>query len=183
VVKAFTPKEPRRTDWARAVSDVLAEDCILGTAGGHCTEIGHELTVAHVEDIIYRDLDVMFAHQFGSPFGIHAGDRAAVRRVSWERVRVDHCYHQIMDLRVMRSRYNHDTERGSIADLSFTDIDWSTTPFNAGYTVGAIAGFDAAHRVDGVRFTRFRRDGVAARSADDLDLLFRHADGIVFQPG
>jgi len=82
----------------------------------------------------------------------------------------------------MRSRYSRDAERGSIADVAFTDIDWWTTPYNSGYTLGAIAGFDSAHRVDGVRFTRFRKDGVAAASADDLDLLFRHADHVTFEP-
>jgi hypothetical protein len=97
-------------------------------------------------------------------------------------VAIEHCYHQLLDLRVMRSRYSRDAERGSIADVAFTDIDWWTTPFNAGYTLGAIAGHDAAHRVAGVSFTRFRRDGVAAASADDLDLLFRHADGVEFHP-
>lgn len=179
VVKAFQPKLARNP-WARAVADILVEDCVLGTSGGHCMEIGHELTVPTVEDIRFRGIDVMFAHAFGSPFGIHAGDRAAVRRVAFEHVAIEHCYHQLMDLRVMRSRFNRDTERGSISEVSFTDIDWWTTPYNAGYTLGAIAGFDAAHRVDGVRFTRFRRDGVAAASADDLDLLFRHADRIEF---
>jgi hypothetical protein len=182
VIKAFRPREGRSTDWARPVAGVTAEDCILGTFGGTCMEIGHELTVPSVEDVTFRDIDVLFAHGFGSPFGIHAGDRAAVRRVRWERVRVEHCYHQVLDLRVMRSRFNHDPERGSIADVSFTDIDWWTTPYNAGYTLGSVAGFDPAHRVDGVRFVRFRRDGVGARSADDLDLLFRHADRVEFSP-
>lgn len=182
VIKAFRPAEPRRTDWSRPVSGIVAEDCVIGTYGGQCTEIGHELTVPQVEDVVFRNLDVLFAHQFGSPFGIHAGDRAAVRRVAWEGVRIEHCYHQILDLRVMRSRYNHDAERGSIAGVSFRDIDWWTTPFNAGYTVGAIAGWDAAHRVRDVRFERFRKDGVAVRSADDLDLLFRHADDVSFSP-
>lgn len=182
VVKAFRASVSKNTDWARPVSDIVAEGCIVGTFGGHGMEIGHELTVASVEDVTFRDIDVMFAHQFGAPFGIHDGDRAAVRRVRFERIRVEHCYHQILDLRVMKSRYSRDSERGSIANVAFTDIDWWTTPYNEGYTLGAIAGFDPAHRVDGVRFTRFRKDGVAAASADDLDLLFRHADRVVFDP-
>lgn len=180
VVKAFRPKEGRRTDWARPVQDIVCEGCVLGTWGGHSMEIGHELTVPSVEDVAFRDIDVMFAHAFGGPFGIHNGDRAAVRRVAWERVRIEHCYHHILDLRVMRSRFNTDEQRGSVADVSLTDIDWWTTPFNAGYTSGWIGGHDAAHRVSGVRFARFRRDGVPAASADDLDLLFRHADDVVF---
>jgi hypothetical protein len=182
VVKAFRPRgsDLPAADWARPVSGVLVEDCTVGTWGGHGLEIGHELTVGHIEDVSYRGIDVMFAHAFGAPFGIHAGDRAAVRRVRYEQVRVEHCYHQVLDLRVMRSRFSQDAERGSISDVAFTDIDWWTTPYNAGYTLGSIAGFDAAHRVSGVRFTRFRRDGVAAASADDLDLLFRHVDGVAF---
>lgn len=180
VVKAFQPREGSRVSWARPVDDIIFEDCTVGTYGGHGMEIGHELTVAHVQDVTFRNIDVLFAHRFGAPFGIHNGDRAAVRRVRWDQVRIEHCYHQILDLRVIKSRFNHDAERGSVADLTFTDIDWWTSPYNAGYTVGAIAGFTAEHRVDGVRFERFRRDGVTATSADALDLLFRHADNITF---
>ncbi len=180
-IKAFRLGLDETTlDWARPVSDIQVDHCILGTYGGHCMEIGHELRVPMVEGIAFSDIDVLFAHGFGAPFGIHAGDRATVRGVSWERVVVEHCYHQILDLRVMRSRFNLDEERGHIRDVSFTDIDWWTTTYNAGYTVAAIAGFDQAHRVEGVRFTRFRKDGVVASSIDDLDLLMRHADGVVF---
>ena len=182
VIKAFQPSEGSRVPWARPVERVRFEHCTVGTYGGHGMEIGHELTVSHVRDITFSDIDVLFAHRFGAPFGIHNGDRAAVRGVRWERVRIEHCYHQILDLRVMRSRFNHDAERGSIADLAFSDIDWWTSPYNAGYTIGAIGGFNAAHRISGVRFERFRRDGVAVGSADDLDLLFRHADDVSFHP-
>jgi hypothetical protein len=180
VIKAFPASEARASDWSRPVSDVTAEQCILGTFGGHSMEIGHELTVSHVEDIVFRDIDVLFAHGFGAPFGIHDGDRAAVRRVLWDKVRVEHCYHQILDLRVMRSRYSRDAERGSIADVRFRDIDWWTTRFNAGYTLGSIGGKDAAHRISRVAFERFRRDGTLVTSADDLDLMFRHADEVTF---
>ncbi len=180
-IKAFKAGDGDvRLDWARPVRDIQVDHCTLGTFGGHCMEIGHELTVPTVEGIAFSDIDVLFAHGFGAPFGIHAGDRARVARVSWNRVTIEHCYHQLLDLRVMRSRYNHDHERGSIADVSFTDIDWWRTEYNAGYTIGAIAGFDADHGVSGVRFTRFRRDGLVAASADDLDLLMRHVDGLVF---
>ncbi|HAT09578.1 MAG TPA: hypothetical protein DCS97_03070 [Planctomycetes bacterium] len=180
VIKAFPAGEARTSDWSRPVSDITAEQCILGTYGGHSMEIGHELTVSHVEDIVFRDIDVLFAHNFGGPFGIHNGDRAAVRRVLWERVRVDHCYHQILDLRVMRSRYSRDAERGSIADVRFRDIDWWTTRFNEGYTLGSIGGKDASHRISRVAFERFRRDGALVTSADELDLMFRHADDVTF---
>lgn len=182
VIKAFTPPEPGLSDWARPVSDIQATDCIIGTYGGHGMEIGHELTIDSVEDVTFRDIDVLFAHGFGAPFGIHDGDHAAIRRVRWERIRIEHCYHQILDLRVMRSRFSKDAGRGSIAEVSFTDIDWWTTPYNAGYTLGSIAGFDAAHRVAGVRFQRFRRDGIPMSSADELDLLFRHVDAVEFLP-
>jgi hypothetical protein len=180
VVKAFNPREGSRVPWAQPVSGITCEDCIVGTYGGHGMEIGHELTVSHVEDVAFRNIDVLFAHRFGAPFGIHDGDHATVRRVRWEQVRIEHCYHQILDLRVMRSRFSQDAERGHISDLTFRDIDWWTSPYNAGYTVGAIGGFDAQHRVSGVRFERFRRDGVAATSADDLDLLMRHVDHLSF---
>jgi hypothetical protein len=178
-VKAFTRHDAVETwtDWSRAVEDVVVEDCILGTFGGHGMEIGHELTVSHVRDVAFRCIDVLFAHHFGCPIAIHLGDRATVERITWERISIEHCYHMLLDLRIIRSRYSRDTSRGHLRDVRLSEVDWWTTKYNAGYTVSHIGGYDAEHRISGVHLG-LRIDGRPIASPDEFDLHTRHADGI-----
>lgn len=170
--------EPKHA-WVRSVKDIVVEDCIFGTYGGHCMEIGHELAVASVTDVVFRRCDVLFAHQFSVPFSIHVADRAAVSRVTWEEISIDHCYYRLIDFRVIKSRYSHDQERGTISDIVMRRIQWWTTNANAGYTTSCIGGYDEQHRVSRIRFEDIRIDNRRVTSLDELDLFTRHTDDMV----
>ncbi len=185
VVKALTyrdmPKDAR-VPWRGDVENVRVERCVLlNDRAGHAMEIGHELSTDHVRGIVFRDIDVLSVHGHGSVFSIHNGDRALVEDVLWERVRVEHHYDKLVDLRVIRSRYSRCEERGRVRGVVLRDIDVALSPYNAGYTVSLIGGYDAGHLVEDVRFENFRVNGVAVRDGDAFDLHTRHARGIRFE--
>ncbi|HSI07865.1 MAG: glycosyl hydrolase family 28 protein [Rariglobus sp.] len=168
--------------WSGNVEDVIVSRCIFyNTHGGSAMEIGYETSTDHIRDIRFEDIDVLAVHNFGSVFGIHTGDRAQVENVTWENIRVEHHYDKLVDIRVLWSRWNRDSERGRVRNLVFRNIRVVQSPPNAGYTLSVIAGYDAAHTVSGVLFDRFELGGRHVLNADQLDLVTRHADNVTFQ--
>lgn len=169
-------------NWTGPVEDVLVEGCAFyNDRGGSAMEIGYETRTDHIRNIVFRDIDVMAVHQFGSVFGIHNGDRACVENVLFEEIHVEHHYDKLFDFRVLHSRWNRDEQRGCIRNVTLRQIRVNRSIYNEGYTVCLIGGYDEAHTVEGVTFEDFQIDGRAVSSADDLDLYTRHARGIVFR--
>lgn len=166
-------------EWNEPVEDVLVEKCTFyKIRGGSAMEIGYETSTASIRNIRFRDIDVLAVHEFGSVFGIHNGDRACVDGVEWNDIRVEHHYDKLIDIRVVKSRWNLDAARGSIRNITLRDIRVIQSPFNAGYTLSVISGYSAAHPVSNVLLQRFELGGRIVRDADDLDLVMRHVQGL-----
>lgn len=182
VVKAFGSTEGRNAelgDWARDVEDVTFERSIVGNfLGGSALEIGHELPVGHVRNVVFRDIDVMFVHNHGSVYGIHHADSATIENVRFEKIRVAHCYDKLVDIRVIKSMWSKGEARGRIRGVVLEDCDWTTSIYNAGYTTSQIGGFDAEHLVEDVVFRNFRVDGKAIESLDEIELFTRNVNGV-----
>jgi len=143
-------------------------------------EIGYETSTDHIRNIRFEDIDVLAVHEFGAVFGIHNGDRAMVENVVWDNIRVEHHFDTLIDFRVLHSRWNVDAKRGGVRNITLRNIKAVQSPFNAGYTVSIISGFNAAHPVTDVTFENFELGGRLILNADDLDLVTRNAHGITF---
>jgi len=168
-------------DWGGEVSDLLVEGCAFyNDHGGAAMEIGYETRTERMRRIVFRDIDVMAVHDFGSVFGIHTGDRAHIEDVTWEDVRVEHHFDMLVDFRILHSRWNLDDERGHVRNVTLRRIRVQTDIYNEGYTVSVIGGWDADHTIEGVRFEDFQIDGKTILSADALPLYTNRASGIVF---
>ena len=169
-------------DWKGNVEDVLVTGCIFyNTHGGSAMEIGYETTTDFIRNIRFEDIDVLAVHEFGAVFGIHNGDRAQVENVTWDNIRVEHHFDTLLDVRVLKSRWNVDTERGHIRNITLRNIRALKSVHNDGYTVSIISGFDAEHPVTGVSFENFELGGRCVANADELDLVTRHAHDITFR--
>ena len=168
--------------WNGIVEDVKVSDSIFyNTLGGSAMEIGFELCTDLVRDIRFENIDVLAVHQFGSVFGIHNGDHATVENVTWENIRVEHHYDKLVDFRTLFSRWNKDTERGHIRNISLRNIQVSQNFANMGYSISVMSGFDAEHPVENVQFENFELGGKKVLNADMLDLVTRHAHSIEFK--
>lgn len=161
-------------DCRQNVENILVHRCVFANDGGSAMEIGHELSVDLARGITFRDIDVLHVHGMGAVFSLHNYDRSLVRDVLFENIRVEHCYNKLIDFRIARSRYSTDAERGHVSGVTLRDIDWTTTPFNAGYTFSVIGGWDADHAIEDVAIENFRIDGTRVRHLDELEIHTRH---------
>lgn len=186
VVKAFDlsnkliPGVP--LDCRESVDNVLAQHCTLANwHAGNAMEIGHELSVERIRGVTFRDIDVLHTHGSGAVFSIHNNDRALIENVVFENIRIEHCYDKLIDFRVSLSRYSTDKERGRIRNVTLRDIAWTRTPFNLGYTISLIGGWDADHTIEDVKIENFRIDGKPVRHLDELEICTRHCFGLHLQ--
>lgn len=168
-----------KMDWRGDVRNVRARNCVLYNAeAGNAMEIGFETQADVIEDIVFENIDVIGAHGQGGVFTIHNGDRAHIRRVRYDNIRIEHFYDKLVDFFIQHSRYSRDQDRGRVSDVVFSHIHGIEDRFN---TLSLIGGYDAEHRFDNIVFDNFFIGGRHIRSADDLNLYTRHAEGIEFR--
>ena len=173
-IKAFSP-------WSDDVENVHVRNCIfLNGEPGNVMEIGYELRAGRVTNVVFEDIDVLYAHGGGAVFSIHNGDRAIVDNIRWENIRVEHYWDKLIDFRVVFSRYNTDLERGSIRNVQLKNIRVFNASVNPGHSVSLISGFNSDKPARNVTLQDFYLNDKKALQADDLDLYVRNAEEIRF---
>lgn len=183
VIKAFEPKwrESSLPKWSQDVREVVVEGlAVANDTAGNALEIGHELRADSVSGIVFRNIDILHVHGHGAPFSINCADRASVSDVLYEDIRVEHHYDKLLNLRVIRSRYSIDEERGRIRGVTFRNVRVDQEACNPGYTVSLIGGWDESHLVEDLLFEDFRLGGRKVESLRDLDAYTRHVGEIRF---
>ena len=151
---------------------------LVNAAQGNAIEIGYELAADHVRNVQFHDIDVICVEGHGAVFSIHNGDRACVENITYENIRIEHCYDRFIDFRVLVSRYNEDEERGSIRNLLLKNIHWHVDRFNPGSTISLIGGYDANHTADSIHFENITLGDRKIQDVDELELHTRHASDI-----
>lgn len=181
-IKSSRGDSPLGVDWRGDVENVTARNCVLwNNQAGNALEIGHELQSEFVRHIRFQDIDILCVHGHGAPFSIHNGDRAMIENVVYENIRVEHHFDKLIDFRIMRSRYNHDEERGQVRKITLRNIEVTESIFNPGYTISVIGGWDSNHTIEGVHFENFRLGGRPVLKPEDLPLYTAHCREITFR--
>ncbi len=166
----------------RASRNILVEGCRLHNhGGGSALEIGHELRCEVVENITFRDCDIIAVHGHGAALCINAGEQATVRNVLYEDIRIDHYYEFLLHFRVMKSRYSRMEQRGQIRDVTLRNITVHDDIVNPGYSISVIGGFNPEHTVENVTIENLTRNGVKVTNLAELDCYIRDAHNIVFK--
>lgn len=155
--------------------------CLLKDPTGSTMEIGHELRCQTISDIRWEDCDILGAHGHGAVFSINNAECARVENIHYENIRVEHYFSRLIDFRVIQSRYSRLPERGHIRRVSLRDIAVRQSPFNAGYSISLIGGWDEQHRVEDVVLENIAFDGQRITRSDQLDLFTKQAGGIVIR--
>ena len=178
----YINKKDATMDYSKDVEDVEINSCVfLAYRGGTALEIGHELRTASIKNIRFINCDVLGVHGFGGIFGIHNADRATVSDVLYENIRVEHHYNKLIDLKIIKSMYGRDMERGQVRDVVFKNIDVTISKYNPGYSMSLIGGFDAKHTIQNVTFDNFKLNGVKVLNGDQMDLFLKEAFNVKFK--
>jgi hypothetical protein len=176
------PETGEPCGWNNDVREVLVRKCtFINAQGGNAIEIGHELQTDEVSNIKFYDIDIVSVHGHGAALSIHAGDRATVKDIIFENIRVEHYYDKLIDFRVMCSKWNKDKERGQIRNILVKDIYVKEADYNPGYTISVIGGYDSEHTVEDVTFENFYLNDRKIMNATQLDLFTRDAKNITFK--
>jgi Glycosyl hydrolases family 28 len=182
VVKSCLAEEPtgEKFDWIEDVEDILIKRCVfMNDRAGNAMEIGHELRCDSVRNIKFQDIDVLHVHGLGAVFSIHNGDRARVEDVSWENIRVEHCYDLFIDFRVIKSMWSKDDQRGSIKNIRLKNIYWQRSIYNPGYTKSVMGGLSPADPLQDVIIENLYFDDRKIVNQDAMDLFTKSVTGLV----
>lgn len=168
--------------WNDSSSDILVRKCTFVNAeAGNAMEIGHELQIDEVKNVKFYDIDVVCVHGHGAAFSIHIGDRAIVREIVFENIRVQHYYDKLVDFRIMCSRFNKDKVRGQLRNILLKDIYVTVSDYNPGYSISVIGGYDDNHTVEDITFENFYLGDKKVTNADQLDLFTKNSKKIIFK--
>lgn len=179
-IKALDLK--KHGDFSQDVEDVEVRGCsFISYSGGQAFEIGHELRTTFVRNIRFIDCDVLGVHGFGGVFGIHNTDRAFISNILYENIRVEHYYDKLIDMRIIKSRYFKDEERGKAENIVFRNISVTVSPYNPGYSISTIGGYDSKHLIQNVTFDNLTLNGIKVLNCDQLDLFTKQTSNIKFK--
>ncbi|MFO8007086.1 MAG: glycosyl hydrolase family 28 protein [Candidatus Brocadiia bacterium] len=133
------------------VSGIRAEGCVLWDGlPGNALEIGYETRCDRMDDIAFRDCDIIHAewegYSSGAALSIHNGDRATITNVLYEDIRVEDAQQKLIDLKVTLDRYSRDEERGHVRGATLRNIHVVDGPFPP----SIIQGYDSDHTVEDV---------------------------------
>jgi len=167
----------------RPVSQVHVSGCTIWCDWGRALEIGAETCAPEFADILCEDCDIVRTTHIA--MDIQHGDRALVRNVRFEDIRVemeepnprpqfqqspedryappaDDDYLPLLAVIVIQGTgYSQDDQRGNVRDVLFRDIAVTASRMPA----SSLQGFDAEHTVDGVSFEDVRLNGEPLGSA------------------
>jgi len=190
------------------VDDVLIEKCVFWNAAwGNALEIGFELHCDEVKNIIFRDCDIIHVES-GAVFSIHNSEKATVKNVFFENIRVEDARQKLADLAIFRSRYCTDgssddeyvrenylagawdgvlkvPEQNRAYHAQFRgkieNIHFNDICVEGIFPFSIISGFDEAHKVSNVTFTNITNNGKKINIMEELKLFVEFAGEIIIK--
>ncbi len=160
------------------VDDVVVQNSVLWNGiWGNGLEIGFETRADTIRNITFRNCDLIHVEGPEGTFTIHNGDRALVKNVLYEDIRVEDSRGWLIDFRILKSQYSRDKIRGKIEDVHFKNIrvEGDTFPYSQ------LLGFDEISRIEGVTLENFIIHGTKVTSTYNGMITTIHADDIVFK--
>jgi len=147
---------------------------------GNPMEIGHTSQADLLEDVVFKDIEVIYGDgPDHHTINMRIIDHSTVRNVRYENIYVEGTKVKDIGLRVTRSRYTTDEERGQIRDVVIRNYYSDEGPQG-----GSITGFDTEHTVENVSIENFvifagnPEKRKVIESLDQLNLTIKHAGNI-----
>jgi hypothetical protein len=163
------------------VHNVSISRCVFWNAEwGNALEIGYETRCDEMTDIVFKDCDVIRSEfegwQSGGTFTIHNGDRAVVRGVLYEDIRIEDSREKLIDIKILFSKYSKDALRGQVSNIGFTNIQIVDGPF----PVSIIQGYDGEHLVKDVTIEKLSVQGRKISNANEAKMVVELSENVKF---
>jgi len=186
VIKGLKSRQGSLDD--RPVSNVRFRRCVVWCDWGRAMEIGAETCAPEIAAVAFEDCDIVRTTHIA--MDIQHGDRAAIRDIRFENVRVEidqrnprpqfqrsreEKYREepqgaycptLIEIVIRKTGYSRDDARGTVRDVLFKDIA-VTSPIEP---PSSFRGFDEGHTVQGVTIQNLRFNGRPIRNAKEARL-------------
>ena len=160
------------------VDNVVIENSTMWNGiWGNGLEIGFETRADTIKNITFKNCDIIHVEGPEGTFTIHNGDRAVVKNVLYEDIRVEDSRGWLIDFKILKSRYSKDSVRGKIENVSFKNI----TVEGEQFPYSQLLGFDETNWIKGVSIENFVIHGTKLNSTYNGLITTIHTDDITFK--
>ncbi len=160
------------------VDDVVVQNSVLWNGvWGNALEIGFETRTDTIKNVTFKNCDIIHAEGPEGTFTIHNGDKAVVKNVLYEDIRVEDSKGWLIDFKILESQYSKDKSRGKIENIYFKNI----TVEGDNFPYSQFLGFDESYRIKGVTLENFVIHGIKINSTYNGMITTIHSDGIIFK--
>ncbi|MCY3022850.1 MAG: glycosyl hydrolase family 28 protein [Planctomycetota bacterium] len=183
----------------RPARHIRFSGCVLWNDWGRAAEIGAETSAPEVSDVVFEDCDVI--HNTHIALDIQHGDRAAVRDIRFQDIRVEvdqnnprprmqakpgetyapgapNYSPELLVIVIQKNFYSQDDQRGNVRDVLFKNI-LVTGPR---MLESSFRGFDPEHNVGGVTVENLRFNGELLKKALDAHIrIGNHVQDVLFK--
>ena len=159
---------------AGSVEDIVVRNSILWCDRARITLLGHESRAPFMRRIRYENLDV--PHWSMTAFLLEPGEEMRLEDVTVKDVRLRGCgTPSLFRAKPVVNQYMRTRVPGHVKGISFEDV---TVSGDAGPCLVEVAGADADHRADGLRFRRVTIGGEPLKEGSPRLKVGPHAGGV-----
>jgi len=144
---------------------------------GNALEIGFETRSDTIRNIVFKNCDLIHVEGPEGTFTIHNGDRAVVKNVLYEDIRVEDSRGWLIDFKILESRYSKDIQRGKIEDVRFRNIKVEGEHF----PYSQLQGFDDTFHIKNVTLDSFYIHGERINSTYNGMISVIHTENLEFK--
>ncbi len=160
------------------VDDVVVQNSVMWNGvWGNALEIGFETRSDTIKNVTFRNCDLIHTEGPEGTFTIHNGDRAVVKNVLYDDIRVEDSHGWLIDFKILFSQYSKDTTRGKIEDIHFRNIrvEGDRLPYSQ------MLGFNDDFGIKNVTLENFYLHGEKVTSTYNGMITTNHVQGLQFK--
>ncbi len=160
------------------VNNIVIQNSVMWNGiWGNGLEIGFETRADTIQNITFKNCDLIHVEGPEGTFTIHNGDRALVKNVLYENIRVEDSKGWLIDFKILKSRYSKDTTRGRIEDIRFKNIYVEGEHFPS----SQLLGFSDSYNIQNVTIENFYIHGKKINSTYNGMFAVIHTEALMFK--
>jgi polygalacturonase len=160
------------------VDDVVVKNSVMWNGvWGNALEIGFETRTDTIKNITFLNIDIIHTEGPEGTFTIHNGDRAYVKNVRYEDIRVEDARGYLIDLKILDASYTKDKQKGFVDGVYLKNIQVEGEIF----PTSLIMGFNERHKISNVTLDHVFIHGKKVTSTYAGMIAVIHAENVVYK--